>query len=87
VTPADIAGPFVGARQLTEKMVQSKELGACVAKQWFRFAMGRDETEADRCALEGIKTRFDKTGGDLGDLLVAITNSESFLNIKTEVRQ
>ena len=48
----DIDGPFNGAIELSKKLATSSEVRECMAKQWFRFALGRGETENDNCSVK-----------------------------------
>ena len=41
--------------------------------------MGRVEAESDVCSLDQARTRFVATGGDLKELLVALTLTDAFL--------
>lgn len=73
-----LAGPFTGAVDLSKKLAQSATVKQCVATQWYRFAMGRLEAEADGCSLKSVKDRFIEANGDVRELLVAITLSRAF---------
>ena len=73
----DIDGPFDGALELGEKLGGSAEARACVARQWFRFAMGRVETEQDACTLAALDRALGESGGDVRELLVALATSDA----------
>lgn len=75
----DANGPFVGARALAERLAGSAQVRDCVATQWFRYAMGRFDGAGDTCSLEPLREAFTASGGDLQDLLVAMTRTEAFL--------
>lgn len=75
----DIDGPFVGVRELAEKLAGSAQVRECVASQWFRYAAGRFETEGDACSLDDLRTGFHATEGDLVELIVATTQTEAFM--------
>lgn len=75
----DLDGPFANARELAEKLAGSRQVSDCVAGQWFRYAFGRFEAGADACSLQQIRQAFSASGGDLLELLVALTQSETFL--------
>jgi hypothetical protein len=51
-----------------------------VVTQWFRYAAGRHEGPADACALAKVQADFTASAADLRELLVALVQSESFLN-------
>jgi hypothetical protein len=75
----DANGPFQGARQLAERLAGSAQVRDCVATQWFRYAMGRYDGAGDMCSLAPLRQAFGATGGDLQELLVALTQTEAFL--------
>jgi hypothetical protein len=72
----DADGTFDGALQLGQKLADSASVRSCVARQWFRYGLGRHETDADACSFEGIDAAF--AAGDLRALLVAIASSDAF---------
>ncbi|MEM1029080.1 MAG: DUF1592 domain-containing protein [Myxococcota bacterium] len=74
----DVNGPYDGAVELSEALASSRKVRDCVAQQWFTFATGRAPSEHDVCSLEGVQDRFDASGGDLRDLMLAIVTSDSF---------
>lgn len=79
VGSADVNGPFDGAVALAQKLAASSEVQQCVARQWFRFALGRLETEVDGCSLKAVFAAFDSTRHDVRQLLTAIVTSDAFL--------
>ena len=78
---------FVGARQLAERLVESGELQACTARQWFRFAMGREARPEDACALEILEELLASSDGTMSELVVAIATSAPFVHLATESSQ
>jgi hypothetical protein len=75
----DVDGPLAGVDDLADKLVSSRQVNRCVVTQWFRFAMGRGETQAETCTLDRLEAAFESSGGDLRELLIALTQTESFL--------
>jgi len=73
-----LAGAFVGARELATKLAGSDVARSCLATQWFRFAAGRSEADADACSLSTLRSAFEAAGGDLVELMVALTQTDSF---------
>jgi hypothetical protein len=71
-----LAGRFNGVRELALKLAESEQVRACLATQWFRFASGRSEAQADQCSLGAMREAFD--GGDLLELIVASTQTDAF---------
>jgi hypothetical protein len=68
---------FNGAVDLSAKLAASTAVRDCVAKQWFRFALSRDETEDDACSLRAIQDVF-RRSANMQDLVVAIATSRPF---------
>ncbi|HEX4406422.1 MAG TPA: DUF1592 domain-containing protein [Polyangia bacterium] len=78
VAAPEIAGPFNGAVQLAQKLAGAEQVQQCVARQWFRFALGRLEGASDGCSLQGMFTAFDASKHDVRQLLAAIATSDAF---------
>jgi Protein of unknown function (DUF1592)/Protein of unknown function (DUF1588)/Protein of unknown function (DUF1595)/Protein of unknown function (DUF1585)/Protein of unknown function (DUF1587) len=74
----EIDGPFVGAVQLAQKLAGAEQVQQCVARQWFRFALGRLEDGSDGCSLQGAFDAFDASKHDVRQLLAAIATSDAF---------
>lgn len=70
--------PYATLVELGAILANSESAKACFAKQTYRFAAGRLEAPEDLCALEEIGARFEESGYDLQELLVAVTQSKSF---------
>jgi len=76
--PLGLDGPLTSVQDLAEKLRSSPAVRDCMATTWYRYAMGRALTQDDSCSVAEVKTAFEKTGGDLRELLVAITLSTGF---------
>jgi len=74
-----IDGPFSTPFELAERLGSSETVRDCLATHWYRFAMGRIETEADLCSIDQARTKFAASGGDLRELLIALTSTDAFL--------
>jgi hypothetical protein len=74
----DVDGAFKGPIELAQRMAQSKQVQQCVSKQWFRYALGRMETELDSCALDAVYEKFQKGQFRMPDLLLALVESDAF---------
>jgi len=74
----DIDGPFNGAIELTKKLSTSNEVRECMAKQWFRFALGRTEAENDSCSVKAAYDAFAGSQFDVRKLLAAIVTTDAF---------
>lgn len=82
----DVDGPFTGAVELADRLAASADVASCYATQWFRFAYGRGETEADACSLQELSGTFAAAKGDVRELLVSLTQTDAFRFVRaTEV--
>lgn len=77
-TDPALAGPYTGVRELGQKLAQSETVQNCIATQWMRFASGRLEGEEDACSLGTMQEQFRASGGDLIELVVAMTQTDAF---------
>jgi hypothetical protein len=78
VASDDLDGTFDGATDLAAKMAQSDQVAECIASQWFRFGYNRSATPEDSCNFEVINEAFVSSGFNIRELLVALTQTESF---------
>jgi hypothetical protein len=74
----EIAGPFDGAVELAKKLAGTQQVQQCVARQWFRFALGRLEGKNDGCSLQAVFGAFESSRHDVRELLAAIATSDAF---------
>lgn len=74
----ELDGSYQGTAALSARLAESRQVSDCIATNWYRFAFGRLETTHDTCSLDQVKTRFYQHGGDLKELLLAITQSVAF---------
>lgn len=72
------AGDFANATELVLALSESEMAEDCYATHWFRYAMGRHETDEDVCSLDEIREAFAASEGDVRELLVAIATSDAF---------
>jgi Protein of unknown function (DUF1592)/Protein of unknown function (DUF1588)/Protein of unknown function (DUF1595)/Protein of unknown function (DUF1587)/Protein of unknown function (DUF1585) len=75
----DVDGTYSGGVDLANKVAGSDQVTACIARQVFRFAAGRPDTDADARSLAQLTARFRGAGYDLRELLVALTATDAFL--------
>ena len=73
-----LAGEFYGVRELAEKLAGSELVQDCVSTQWFRYAAGRNEAPGDECSISTLQNAFAESGGDLVELVVAMTQTDAF---------
>lgn len=78
VTTRDIDGTFVGPGELARKLAGSAQVSDCVATRYFRFALGRVETQHDACSLVALRTAFKTSGTKLSELVRALTGAPAF---------
>lgn len=74
----DASGPFQGGSELVARLAQSQRVADCLALQWFRYALAREEADEDACAIESIEHAFQQSSGNLEQLLLALTSSDAF---------
>ena len=70
---------FKDAVELVNNMADSQDVQQCYVKEWFRFGYGRGESKVDACTIETLNKTFDDKGGDIRELLVALTQTDAFL--------
>jgi hypothetical protein len=75
----DIDGTYDGAVELAKALAESQQVSDCVVSQWFRFNYNRTVTANDGCTLDSLHENFTATGGDIKELLVAMTQTNAFL--------
>jgi len=75
----ELDGAFSGAGELLERISKSARARDCLATNWYRYAFGRQEQGEDTCSLAQLKERFANSGGDLKELIVGLTQTDSFL--------
>ena len=75
----DVAGPFNGPVEMVNRLASSKQVQECMATQWLRFSSGREEIPADACTQATLNRVFAASGGNIRDLLVALTQTDTFL--------
>lgn len=74
----DADGKFDGVVELAARLAESEQVRNCVATQWFRFGYGRSEQDADRCVVADLQRAFEASGGNIKELLVALTQTSAF---------
>jgi hypothetical protein len=72
-------GPFSGAGELTARIADSAIARDCLAANWYTYTFGRQVEPEDSCSVAQLKARFASSGGDLKELLVGLTQTDSFL--------
>ena len=71
-------GPVRDAVDMAGKLAGAAEVQRCVATQWLRFALGRDDVPDDAGSLSSALQGFRSSEGKLTDLLLGLARSDSF---------
>ncbi len=79
IAASDVDGSFDGAVAMSKKLAGSHQVERCYTTQWFRYAYGRGESAEDACTLAALGDQFAETGGDIKELIVALTQTDAFL--------
>ncbi|HKP56842.1 MAG TPA: DUF1592 domain-containing protein [Polyangiales bacterium] len=74
----DINGKYEGGAELAGLLAGSNEVRDCAPTQWFRYALARRDQAEDSCSLGEVQEAFEKSNGDLKELVVALTQTEAF---------
>jgi hypothetical protein len=77
---ADASGTFTGTAELAAKLAASEKSATCVAKQLFRYSMGRAETNDEHVSVEQIRAAADPEDGAIRAMLEGVVTSDSFLH-------
>ena len=84
VVGTDVPGPFDGAVALSQKLASSPQVQLCATKQWFRFALGRMETDSDNCSLKHAFDAFETSQHDVRALMSALATSDAFRYVRAQ---
>lgn len=80
----DIDGAFEGAVELGKRLAGSATVQRCMTQQWFRFALGREETAAEECLMDNLAGQLRAKDLDMRELVVAIATSDAFAASHTQ---
>lgn len=78
LTGTDVDGPVDDARALATSLAASAGVRSCLVRQTFRWASGRQETEADQPTLDAMSAHFEASDTRIRELLVGYVLAESF---------
>jgi hypothetical protein len=73
----DLGGPFQGGVELGKRLAGSPTARRCLAVQWFRYLLGRQEQAADQPVIERLTTAL-AAGGNAPTVLATLVESEPF---------
>jgi hypothetical protein len=70
--------PVNGPQELGEGLAALPEAQDCMVFNWFRYAMGHTEEQADTCTIAAVQERFKGSQLSMNELLVGIATSDGF---------
>jgi hypothetical protein len=73
----DVDGEFEDALSLSARLSESGQVRDCVTRQWFRYALGRVETDEDAGTIERSRNRLAGLDGGVRELVEALAASEA----------
>lgn len=79
LTGIDAAGTFDGAIELIERLASSRDVRACHVRKWMESAYGRALVAEDACSRGQLEQGFERTTGNIRDLMIGLTQTEAFL--------
>jgi len=79
IPDTDVAGSFNGAVELARKLGESRDAQNCYVGKWLTYAYGRVETAQDACTRVSLQDAFAAAGGNIRQLMVALTQTDAFL--------
>lgn len=78
VSAGDADGPFVGFKELTQRLVGSRTVSECQAATWLAFGLQRAAQTTDDCFARQAHAAFVNSDLDIGDLIVGVVLSKQF---------
>ncbi|MEM9191830.1 MAG: DUF1592 domain-containing protein [Myxococcota bacterium] len=78
IVNTDVAGPFVGAVELSQRLLASEQARNCLVTNWFQFALGKEAEEADAGTIDALYQGFEATDRNIYELIVELVRSDAF---------
>ncbi len=75
----DVAGAVAGPVEMVRRIAQSEDARRCYANQWMSYAYGRGFSAEDACTRERVEAEFLRADGGIHELLLALTQTDTFL--------
>jgi hypothetical protein len=72
-------GAINGPVELVRKLAETSEVQYCFSSHWLNFAYGRRLGQGDECVRASVDVAFQKSGFNVKQLLLALTQSDAFL--------
>lgn len=74
-----VDGTVNGPVELVKKIASADATQNCFAQRWMEFGYGKTLDNADGCTQSALNDAFKQSGGNIQQLLVALTQTEAFL--------
>lgn len=74
---------FTSPGELGAILAEDPGCQKCVVKQLFRYALGREESLADRPAIDAALERFERSGYKFRELILSLVSSKPFLGAES----
>lgn len=78
VNAGDADGPFVGEKELKQRLFNSRTVAECHAATWLGFGLQRSVDSTDACWVDDAYLAFADSDFDIGELLVSVVLSQQF---------
>lgn len=78
-TVPGLGAPVTGPVDLVKQIAASEQAQNCFAQHWFEFGYGKSFAAGDTCARATLSELFAKSGGNVKQLLVDLTQTDAFL--------
>jgi hypothetical protein len=72
-------GMVSGAAEMMRKVAELESAQSCFAGQFIQFAFGKSLGPEDACLQSAVDTAFTKAGGNIKQLLLALTQTDAFV--------
>jgi hypothetical protein len=82
VNESDVDEDYTGGVELAALLAQIGPARDCVPTQWLRYALGREEEDEDTCSRVAVRQAFASSGGDMRELMVALTQTDAFMSYR-----
>ncbi|MCB9666625.1 MAG: DUF1592 domain-containing protein [Myxococcales bacterium] len=76
--PDDVPGSLSDVPALADALSASQGVKDCMTKQWYRYALRREEAKGDEALVQDLQATFTDSEGLIKDLIVAIAKSDAF---------
>lgn len=72
-------GVVNGPVELVQKLATTEEVQQCFTDHWLEFGYGKSKDDADACVKADLEAAFKASNGNVKQLLVELTQTDSFL--------